>query len=150
MGRTARTEPQCLHKGALYNDKLSSNIRWFLLKLKYSPCMGTTSYKHLNYFTSPLKPSGYYVYHHAGKAIPLQAWTGPEDSRRLRLPTFQDNRHMKVVRLSALRTGPSWNSWYSFPLQADSTPGPKCIRKDYVNETFQWHRRELNPRPSCL
>jgi hypothetical protein len=23
-----------------------------------------------------------------GKAIPLQAWTGPEDSRRLRLPDF--------------------------------------------------------------
>jgi len=36
------------------------------------------------------------------KAIPLQAWTGPEGSRRLR---FQDNRHMKVVRLSALCTG---------------------------------------------
>ena len=38
-----------------------------------------------------------------GKAIPLQAWTGPEGSRRLRLPDF--NRHMKVVRLSALRNG---------------------------------------------
>jgi hypothetical protein len=24
-----------------------------------------------------------------GKAIPLQAWTGPEDSRRLRLPDFK-------------------------------------------------------------
>jgi hypothetical protein len=23
------------------------------------------------------------------KAIPLQAWTGPEDSRRLRLPDFK-------------------------------------------------------------
>ena len=40
-----------------------------------------------------------------GKAIPLQAWTGPEGSRTLRLPDFKDNRHMKVVRLSALRTG---------------------------------------------
>jgi hypothetical protein len=39
-----------------------------------------------------------------GKAIPLQAWTGPEGSRRLRLPDF-DNQHMKMVRLSALRTG---------------------------------------------
>jgi len=39
-----------------------------------------------------------------GKAIPLQAWTGPEGSRSLRLPNFQDNRQMKVVRLSALRT----------------------------------------------
>jgi hypothetical protein len=33
------------------------------------------------------------------KAIPLQALTGPEGFR------FQDNRHMKVARLSALRTG---------------------------------------------
>jgi len=24
-----------------------------------------------------------------GKAIPLQAWTGPEDSMRLRLPDFK-------------------------------------------------------------
>jgi len=24
-----------------------------------------------------------------GKAIPLQAWTGPEDSRRLRLPNVK-------------------------------------------------------------
>ena len=37
--------------------------------------------------------------------IPVQGWTGPEFSRRLRLPEFLDNRHMKVVRLSALRTG---------------------------------------------
>ena len=46
-----------------------------------------------------------YIYIYKGKAIPLQAWTGPEGSRRLRPPRFQDNRHMKVVRLSALHTG---------------------------------------------
>jgi len=44
--------------------------------------------------TSPVK----------GKAVPLQAWTGPEGSRKLRLPDFvtaaQDGG-----RLSALRTG---------------------------------------------
>jgi hypothetical protein len=40
-----------------------------------------------------------------GKAILLQAWTGPEGSRTLRLPAFLDSRHMKVVRLLALRTG---------------------------------------------
>jgi hypothetical protein len=40
-----------------------------------------------------------------GKAFPLQAWTGPWGSRRLRFLEFLDNRHMKVVRLSALRTG---------------------------------------------
>jgi len=40
-----------------------------------------------------------------GKAIPLQAWTGPKGSRRSRLPDFKTIPHMKVVRLSALRTG---------------------------------------------
>ena len=39
-----------------------------------------------------------------GKAVPLQAWTGPEGSRKLRFPdvmtTAQDGG-----RLSALRTG---------------------------------------------
>jgi len=40
-----------------------------------------------------------------GKAIPLQAWTGLEVSSRLRFPDFKTVGHMKVVRLSALRTG---------------------------------------------
>jgi hypothetical protein len=35
-----------------------------------------------------------------GTSIPLQAWIGPEGSRRLRLPDFK-----KVERLSTLRTG---------------------------------------------
>jgi hypothetical protein len=30
-----------------------------------------------------------YRYNCTGKAIPLQAWTGPEGSRRLRLPDFK-------------------------------------------------------------
>ena len=41
-------------------------------------------------------------------------------------------------------------SWYSFLLEAESTPGPQCDQKDYVNEKFQWHHRESNPRPSGL
>jgi hypothetical protein len=40
-----------------------------------------------------------------GKEIPLQLWTGPEGFRSLRLPDFKTDRHTKVVRLSALRTG---------------------------------------------
>ena len=39
-------------------------------------------------------------------------------------------------------------SWYSFLLEAESTPGPQCGQKDYVNE--KWHHRESNPRPSDL
>jgi hypothetical protein len=39
-----------------------------------------------------------------GKAIAVEFWTGPEGSSRLRVPGFPDS-HLKVVRLSALRTG---------------------------------------------
>jgi len=41
-----------------------------------------------------------------GKTVPLQAWNGPEGSRKLRFPDFmtmaQDGG--KVIKLSALRT----------------------------------------------
>ena len=40
-----------------------------------------------------------------GKAILILAWTGPQGSRRLRLPEFQDNRHMKEARLLDQRIG---------------------------------------------
>ena len=39
-----------------------------------------------------------------GKAVPLQAWTGPEGSRKLRFPDFVTTAQ-DVDRLSALRTG---------------------------------------------
>jgi hypothetical protein len=52
------------------------------------------------YFTIQHRTVGWYV-----NAIPLQAWTGPLGSRIWNHPEFLDNRHMKVVRLSALRTG---------------------------------------------
>ena len=61
------------------------------------------------------------------KAVPLQAWTGPEVSRKLSFPDFMTTAQ-DGGRLSALRTGrlypPRKYSWYSFLLEADSTPGP--------------------------
>jgi hypothetical protein len=39
---------------------------------------------------------------------------------------------------------------YSFLLEAESTPGSQCGRKNYVNEKFHWNQRESNPRPSGL
>jgi len=39
-----------------------------------------------------------------GKAVPLQVWTGPEGSRKLRLPDFVTTAQ-DGGRLSALRTG---------------------------------------------
>jgi hypothetical protein len=60
------------------------------------------------------------------KAVPLQAWSGPEGSRKLRFPdymtTAQDGG--KVVSLTPAAFTPKKCSWYSFLLQAESTPGP--------------------------
>jgi len=39
-----------------------------------------------------------------GKAVPLQAWTGPEGSRKLSFPDFV-TKAQDGGRLSALRTG---------------------------------------------
>jgi len=56
-----------------------------------------------------------------GKAVLLQAWSGPEGSRKLRFPdlmtTAQDGG--KVVNLYT----PRKYTWYSFLLEAVSTPG---------------------------
>jgi hypothetical protein len=40
-----------------------------------------------------------------GRTIRIEPWIDPEGSRKLRLPEFLDNQHMKGVRLSALGTG---------------------------------------------
>ena len=60
-----------------------------------------------------------------------------------------------VVRLSALHTGrfypPSKCSWYSFLLEAESTPGTQCDRMDFMSmKKFQWHQLGSNQRPSDL
>ena len=89
-----------------------------------------------------------YIYIYEGKVIPLQARCGPEGSRRFRLPDFPDIQHMKVVRLSASRTGrlyPQECSWYSVSLGAGLTPGPWCGQKEICHWKIQWHRRESTP-----
>jgi hypothetical protein len=58
------------------------------------------------------------------KAIPLQACT---EFQEVEAPRFQDSRHIKMVRLSAYAPAaftPRKDSWYSFLLEAESTPGP--------------------------
>jgi hypothetical protein len=82
-----------------------------------------------------------------GNFIPLQASTGPKLSRRLRLPKSPDNRNMKMVRLSVLRT-----SRLYLP---GNIPGTHlCYRLSrfqghialQINAKFQGHHRESNPR----
>jgi len=62
-----------------------------------------------------------------GKAFSLQAWSGPEGYRKLRFPDFMTTAHggRKVVKPYApAALTPRKFSWYSFLLQAKSTPGP--------------------------
>jgi len=62
-----------------------------------------------------------------GKAVQLQAWSGPEGSRKLRFPDFMTTAQDvgKVVSLTQRPPLPPGKcSWYSFLLEAESTPGP--------------------------
>jgi hypothetical protein len=62
-----------------------------------------------------------------GKAIPVQAYDRPRGFQEFEAPRFRDNRHMSVVRLSALHTGHLYlrkkYSWYLLLLEADLKPG---------------------------
>ena len=62
-----------------------------------------------------------------GKSVPLQAWSDPEGSRKLRFPDYvtmtQDGGKVVSVMHRPLLT-PRKYSWYSFLLEAESTPGP--------------------------
>jgi hypothetical protein len=60
-----------------------------------------------------------------GKAIPLQAWTGPEGSRRLRLTYFR-LAHEGGKVISTMHRPPlplRKYSWYSYQLEAESISG---------------------------
>jgi hypothetical protein len=72
-----------------------------------------------------------------GEAVPLQALMGP--GGRGSLTSRQSGLEgCKVVSPKHRSPLPSRKySWYSFLLEAESTPGPQCGRKDYVNEKFQ-------------
>jgi hypothetical protein len=75
--------------------------------------------------------------------------TGPEGSRRLRFPdlkTIGTWRWQGCQPYAPAAFTHMKYSRYSFLLEAESTPGPYCGRK----EKFQWHHRESIPQPSGL
>ena len=82
------------------------------------------------------------------QAIPLQAWTGPKCSRISRQLAHEGGKVVSPTHWPTLP--PRKYYWYSFLLEDESTPVSQCSRKDYVNEKFQWHHRESNPRPSAF
>ena len=63
-----------------------------------------------------------------GKAVPLQAWSGPEGSRKLRFPDFitkaQDGGKVVSPTHRLPLPPPGKYTWFSFLLESESTPGP--------------------------
>jgi len=62
-----------------------------------------------------------------GKAVPLQAWSGPDGSRKLRLPDFMtvaQDGGKAVILTHRPPLPPRKCSWYSFLLEVELTPGP--------------------------
>jgi hypothetical protein len=68
----------------------------------FSPKMLISSCK-TNWFHTPQDHN--FSYHKKGKAFLLQALDRPLGFQEVEAPEFLDNRHRKVVRLSAIRTG---------------------------------------------
>jgi hypothetical protein len=67
------------------------------------------------------------------KAVPLQAWDGPEGSRKLRVPDFLTT----TQPYAPAAFNPRKYTWYSFLLETESTPrANSAIRKIFVNEKF--------------
>jgi hypothetical protein len=58
-----------------------------------------------------------------GKAVPLQAWSGPEGSRKLRFPHYMTTAQDCGKPYAPAAFTPRKCSWYSFLLEAESTPG---------------------------
>jgi hypothetical protein len=63
-----------------------------------------------------------------GKAIPVPGHGGPWGCETLRVPQYLDIRLTDGGRVVSLRRRPPFtpqeSSWYSFLLEAESTPGP--------------------------
>jgi len=73
-----------------------------------------------------------------GKAVPLQAWTGPEGSRKLRFPDFVTTAQ-DGGRMSALRNGRIYPQEILLVLvSVRSWVDPMAIVRSEWNEKFQW------------
>jgi hypothetical protein len=87
------------------------------------------------------------------KNVPVTGLEWPRGFQEVKIPRFHDNSTgwwEGCQPYAPAAFTPRKYTWYSFLLEAESTPGPQCDRKDYVTEKFQLHHRESNPRPAVL
>ena len=59
-----------------------------------------------------------------GKSVPLEAWSGPEGSRKLKFSDFVTTLQDGGKPYAPAAFNPRKCSWFSFLLEADSTAGP--------------------------
>jgi len=70
------------------------------------------------------------------KGIPLHAWTGPEGSRRFRLPEFMTIgtwRWQGCQPYAPAAFTPRKYNWYSFLLEAESVPQPTVPPRSFIS-----------------
>ena len=136
------------------------NINWFHTTLIECMFQGNSKICIINIrqcrnqFNSSKYATKYFLYiFEKGKAVPLQAWTGPKGSRKLRFPDFVTTAQ-DGCRLSALRTGRLYpQKMLLLFISVRGWVDPRAIVRSegfYINEKFQWHQLGSNQRPSDL
>jgi hypothetical protein len=128
--------------------KILSTLSTLHIVRKHPTAAATSTYKPSKLWVRRKHFTGIVFVTGKGKAFPLQTWTGPWGSRRLRLPEFIDNRHMKVVRLSALRTGclyPQEGFLVLVSVRGWVDPRATMRPEGLITKKLYWLHRELNP-----
>ena len=135
-GNYCRCEKDTCHINAFFGQ----NVEY--VNVKHSSTL--SNHYGLRRQTAPQDSANQENWRRKGKAIIVQAYTGSEGSRRLRLPG-------KVVSPTHRPPLPSRKYfWHSFLSVAGSPPGPQIGRKEYVNEKYRRHHRESRPPPFGL
>ena len=85
-----------------------------------------------------------------GKAVPLQAWTGPEGSRKVRLPQISWQWHRMVVGCQPYAPAAFYPQEILPVLISVRPQGHSAIGRILCQWKIHWHQLGSNQRPSDL